>query len=81
MLTKPPSGEDTVQWRFLEEKDEQSGRRDAVEDDGVDEILDIVAMGKIRLAGGSGGHDRGGEALGNQAPHDRAIGGGADSSR
>jgi len=81
MLTKPPSGEDTVQLRFLEEKDEQSGRRDAEENDGVDEVVHLVAIGKMRLAGGRGGHYRGRQAHGNQARHYRTIGGTADHAR
>ena len=36
-----------MQVRFLEEKDEQSGRRDAEENDGVDEAVHLGAIGKI----------------------------------
>jgi hypothetical protein len=44
-----------VHLRFFEEEDEQSGRRDAVENDGVDKVFDLAAVGKIWLAGGRGG--------------------------
>ena len=69
------SREDAAQSRFLKEKDEQCGRRDAEENDGINQVIDEVSAWKIRLTGGCGGHDGGGEALGNQTSDDRALDG------
>ncbi|MGB7840749.1 MAG: hypothetical protein WBL40_21835, partial [Terrimicrobiaceae bacterium] len=49
--------------------------------DGINQVIDEVSAWKIRLTGGCGGHDGGGEALGNQTSDDRALDGAADDAR
>ena len=52
-FAKPPSREDAVERCVLKEKDKQSGRNDAEENDGVNQVVHFVALGKVRCGGGT----------------------------